>query len=426
MGNQESTTTTTTGVEYYDAATAAAPGGPAGAAAYAAGNPYAVLGVAPNASQDEIRQAYMILSRTYHPDSNSRESADLRLSREERIARCAEINHAYEVLRTPELRRRHDGGYAREAETLKSDFADQMRAYDEARPDPREYYRAEAEARDRMSGEHRLMQLMVHQRSAGAAGADVPAEVREDADWFRRAKLADNALGMDSVANREFARLAGDILSPDDHGYGNVERTTSTEYSHRVAGVNHSRFLPNGKKIDADTINVMFDMMRERENACREIVPVDQLESISAVPNASGATSISCYDGDMIIGEDCTKKGYDDTRNPGRPRYGDYKASFALDDEAITGLAKEVGDKNDFHRLIAERAMKREEDMRPLSAQETQRILRRRESAFAREVATMERETREDFDRKQAEMYERDAAERRKLVEMYARYQYLE
>ena len=33
-------------------------------------DPYKVLGVSPNASDDEIKKAYRTMSRKYHPDAN--------------------------------------------------------------------------------------------------------------------------------------------------------------------------------------------------------------------------------------------------------------------------------------------------------------------------------------------------------------------
>ena len=41
-------------------------------------NPYDVLGVSPNASDDEIKRAYRALTRKYHPDANvNNQLADL-------------------------------------------------------------------------------------------------------------------------------------------------------------------------------------------------------------------------------------------------------------------------------------------------------------------------------------------------------------
>ena len=60
---------------------------------------YEVLGVARNASADELQSVYRKLARTYHPDINKDPGAEDRFK---------EISEAYDVLSDPELRRRYD------------------------------------------------------------------------------------------------------------------------------------------------------------------------------------------------------------------------------------------------------------------------------------------------------------------------------
>ena len=60
---------------------------------------YAVLGVARDASADEIKKAFRKLARQYHPDVNKSAGAE---------ARFKEINEANEVLSDPEKRKRYD------------------------------------------------------------------------------------------------------------------------------------------------------------------------------------------------------------------------------------------------------------------------------------------------------------------------------
>ena len=63
-------------------------------------NYYDVLGVAPNASDAEIRKAFRSLARTYHPDvAKDKTVADRRFK---------EINEANEVLSDPDKRRKYD------------------------------------------------------------------------------------------------------------------------------------------------------------------------------------------------------------------------------------------------------------------------------------------------------------------------------
>ena len=61
---------------------------------------YAVLGVSPDASADEVKKAYRKLARQHHPDANSGDAASER--------RFKEVGEAYAVLSDPEQRQQYD------------------------------------------------------------------------------------------------------------------------------------------------------------------------------------------------------------------------------------------------------------------------------------------------------------------------------
>ena len=60
---------------------------------------YAVLGVSPNATEDEIKRAYRKLARETHPDLQGGPDAE---------AKFKEINEAHDVLKSPETRAEYD------------------------------------------------------------------------------------------------------------------------------------------------------------------------------------------------------------------------------------------------------------------------------------------------------------------------------
>ena len=62
-------------------------------------NLYAILGVAPNASDDDIKKVYRSLAMRYHPDRNQAPGAE---------ARFKAVTKAYEMLSDPIKRAEYD------------------------------------------------------------------------------------------------------------------------------------------------------------------------------------------------------------------------------------------------------------------------------------------------------------------------------
>ena len=66
-------------------------------------DPYKVLGVSPDASDEEIKKAYRRLAKKYHPDLNPGDESAAR--------KMKEVNAAYEQIKNPEKFQQTQGGY---------------------------------------------------------------------------------------------------------------------------------------------------------------------------------------------------------------------------------------------------------------------------------------------------------------------------
>ena len=72
-------------------------------------DPYQVLGVSPNASEDEIRQAYRRLAKQYHPDLNPGDKTAAQ--------KMNEINAAYDAIKNPQAYRQQQAQQQQWAQT---------------------------------------------------------------------------------------------------------------------------------------------------------------------------------------------------------------------------------------------------------------------------------------------------------------------
>src|SRR5262245_48873490 len=96
-------------------------------------NPYETLGVAANASQDDIRKAYRKAAKETHPDLNP--------GKPEAEKRFKEINAAYDIVGDADKRRRYDAGEIDEAGAERQPERPFYREYAEAEPGTRYSHR---------------------------------------------------------------------------------------------------------------------------------------------------------------------------------------------------------------------------------------------------------------------------------------------
>ena len=92
-------------------------------------NPYETLGVAPNASQDDIRRAYRKAAKETHPDLNP--------GKPEAENRFKEINAAYDIIGDADKRKRYDAGEIDETGAERQPERHFYREYAEADPSTR-------------------------------------------------------------------------------------------------------------------------------------------------------------------------------------------------------------------------------------------------------------------------------------------------
>ena len=160
------------------------------------GDPYKVLGVSPDASDDEIKRAYRKLAKKYHPDVNPGD--------QEAARKMQEINAAYEQIKNPE-----------KARTAGQSSQSSYGGYgDDPFGGAWQQYTRQQQAGD--SYQQAAEQYIRFRRYPEALNA-LNNSAKRDARWYYLSALANDGLGNRVTALEHIKRAVS--MEPDNYEY---------------------------------------------------------------------------------------------------------------------------------------------------------------------------------------------------------------
>ena len=167
------------------------------------GDPYKVLGVSPDASDDEIKRAYRKLAKKYHPDVNPGDA--------EAARKMQEINAAYEQIKNPEKVHSTGGSGSRGYGGYGYDpFGGAWQQYQ------RQQYQQQAGGD---SYQQAAEQYIRFRRFAEAINA-LDNSTKRDARWYYLSALANDGMGNRATALEHIKRAVS--MEPDNREYLHV------------------------------------------------------------------------------------------------------------------------------------------------------------------------------------------------------------
>ena len=168
-------------------------------------DPYKVLGVSRDASDEEIKQAYRRLAKKYHPDLNPGD--------QEAARRMQEVNAAYEQIKNPEKAQPQSGGY---------DY------------DPFGAYRQQSYAGQSDDQYQQAAYQYIRFRRFREALNTLDNSTQRDARWYYLSALANDGLGNQVTAMEHIRRAVSmdpgnpeylDALNRMEYGGANYRQT---------------------------------------------------------------------------------------------------------------------------------------------------------------------------------------------------------
>ena len=160
-------------------------------------DPYQVLGVSPDASDEEIKQAYRRLAKKYHPDLNPGDEVAAK--------KMQQINAAYDHIKNPEKYRQQSSGYGggySQYDPFGGFGGYQQRTY--AEDDGTDNYQKAA---------YNYIRFGRYQEAVNA----LSNSTQRDARWYYLSALAHNGLGNQVTALEHIRRAVS--MEPDNAEY---------------------------------------------------------------------------------------------------------------------------------------------------------------------------------------------------------------
>ena len=169
-------------------------------------DPYQVLGVSPNATDDEIKRAYRILAKKYHPDLNPGD--------ENAARKMQEVNAAYEQIKNPEKPQQS-------SQTGYDPFGGYQRSYQQ--------------------GAYRYIRMGRHQEALNI----LSNSTHRNAQWYYLSALANNGLGNDVTAMEHIRKAVS--MEPDNPLYlQTLRRMQAGETAYREQAGSYKGFSMRG------------------------------------------------------------------------------------------------------------------------------------------------------------------------------------
>ena len=165
-------------------------------------DPYKVLGVSPDASDEEIKRAYRKLAKKYHPDLNPGDAEAARKMRE--------VNAAYEQIRNPEKAQQAGSGSGYGGGSY-GGYGDPFGGYGGGYR--QQAYGGEQTGDQYQQAAYRYIQFGRYQEALNTLNSSA----QRDARWYYLSALANDGLGNQVTALEHIRRAVS--MEPDNPEY---------------------------------------------------------------------------------------------------------------------------------------------------------------------------------------------------------------